>query len=104
MVQTSQKLSADGESAEINAFAPTVNLRTITDSEKPFGPSVEELEAKLRSTQLLAPIQLKEVEDGRPRLMIHQMVLINFKSYAGNQVIGPFHKVIFCASWPLSCR
>ncbi len=30
----------------------------------------------------------------RPRLFIQQMVLENFKSYAGKQFIGPFHKVI----------
>jgi hypothetical protein len=29
----------------------------------------------------------------RPRLMIRQMVLENFKSYAGTQYVGPFHKV-----------
>ncbi|GBF90732.1 structural maintenance protein of chromosomes [Raphidocelis subcapitata] len=28
----------------------------------------------------------------RPRLMIRQMVLENFKSYAGTQYVGPFHK------------
>ncbi|KAI5998259.1 RecF/RecN/SMC [Pisolithus albus] len=28
----------------------------------------------------------------RSRLVIHKMVLINFKSYAGRQEIGPFHK------------
>jgi structural maintenance of chromosome 4 len=34
-------------------------------------------------------------EDGRckPRLFIKKMVLENFKSYAGQQHIGPFHKV-----------
>jgi hypothetical protein len=29
----------------------------------------------------------------RPRLFIKEMVLRNFKSYAGEQRIGPFHKV-----------
>ena len=29
---------------------------------------------------------------GAPRLMITQLVLENFKSYAGRKVIGPFHK------------
>lgn len=33
------------------------------------------------------------VRSGEPRLVIHQIVLNNFKSYAGRQVIGPFHKV-----------
>jgi hypothetical protein len=28
-----------------------------------------------------------------PRLFIKEMVLRNFKSYAGEQRIGPFHKV-----------
>jgi len=28
------------------------------------------------------------------RLMIREMVLENFKSYAGTQQVGPFHKVI----------
>jgi len=27
------------------------------------------------------------------RLVIHKIVLVNFKSYAGRQIIGPFHKV-----------
>ncbi|KAJ2699198.1 Structural maintenance of chromosomes protein 4 [Coemansia sp. IMI 209128] len=31
-------------------------------------------------------------EAGKPRLIITQMVLENFKSYAGRQVIGPFHR------------
>ncbi len=30
---------------------------------------------------------------GKPRLMIKEMVLDNFKSYAGAQRVGPFHKV-----------
>lgn len=28
-----------------------------------------------------------------PRLFIREMVLRNFKSYAGEQRVGPFHKV-----------
>ncbi|WWD20077.1 hypothetical protein CI109_104551 [Kwoniella shandongensis] len=28
----------------------------------------------------------------KPRLTIHKLVLVNFKSYAGRQEIGPFHK------------
>ncbi|KAJ1905873.1 Structural maintenance of chromosomes protein 4, partial [Coemansia sp. S17] len=33
-----------------------------------------------------------KAEVGKPRLIITQMVLENFKSYAGRQVIGPFHR------------
>ncbi|KAI8993469.1 hypothetical protein BDB01DRAFT_327635 [Pilobolus umbonatus] len=37
---------------------------------------------------------IKETTDkeGQPRLIMKKMVLNNFKSYAGRQVIGPFHK------------
>jgi len=32
-------------------------------------------------------------EQPKPRLVIKSMVLENFKSYAGAQHVGPFHKV-----------
>ena len=35
----------------------------------------------------------EEPSGPKSRLMIHKMALVNFKSYAGRQVIGPFHKV-----------
>jgi structural maintenance of chromosome 4 len=37
----------------------------------------------------------------KARLVIHKMALVNFKSYAGRQEIGPFHKVlvIFIYCW-----
>jgi structural maintenance of chromosome 4 len=34
-----------------------------------------------------------EVGHPKKRLMIREMVLENFKSYAGAQHVGPFHKV-----------
>lgn len=30
---------------------------------------------------------------GGPRLFIKEMIMRNFKSYAGEQRVGPFHKV-----------
>jgi structural maintenance of chromosome 4 len=39
------------------------------------------------------PPPLEEFQGPRPRLVIHKLVLMNFKSYAGCQEIGPFHKV-----------
>jgi len=32
-------------------------------------------------------------KDGEPRLMIEKIVNFDFKSYAGEKIIGPFHKV-----------
>ncbi|KAF6748357.1 RecF/RecN/SMC N terminal domain-containing protein [Ephemerocybe angulata] len=34
----------------------------------------------------------EEPEGPKPRLVIHKLALVNFKSYAGRQEIGPFHK------------
>jgi hypothetical protein len=43
---------------------------------------------------LLDPvIENTNTKKKEPRLVMKKMVLNNFKSYAGRQVIGPFHKV-----------
>ncbi|KAJ2802319.1 Structural maintenance of chromosomes protein 4, partial [Coemansia helicoidea] len=63
----------------------------------------EAAETLALTTQELADVPLSGVapaapaaptarEQGRPRLVITQMVLEDFKSYAGRQTIGPFHK------------
>jgi structural maintenance of chromosome 4 len=42
------------------------------------------------------PLPMPEMSAGpskpKPRITIHKLVLVNFKSYAGRQEIGPFHK------------
>ncbi|KAI5119782.1 hypothetical protein M0805_009253 [Coniferiporia weirii] len=38
------------------------------------------------------PAVEEEPQGPKSRLVIHKMALVNFKSYAGRQVIGPFHK------------
>lgn len=43
----------------------------------------------------IPPAPPAEPEGPKPRLVIHKMALVNFKSYAGRQEIGPFHKVRF---------
>lgn len=44
---------------------------------------------------IVSPVKPEPEEDKgpKPRLVIHKIVLVNFKSYAGRQEIGPFHKV-----------
>ena len=46
--------------------------------------------------ELSTPLQPIPEEPVGPksRLVIHKLALVNFKSYAGRQEIGPFHKVI----------
>jgi structural maintenance of chromosome 4 len=51
------------------------------------------LEPHLKTTSVMQPPPPEEPSGPKPRLVIHKMVLINFKSYAGRQEIGPFHKV-----------
>ncbi|KAI0962099.1 hypothetical protein AcV7_001019 [Taiwanofungus camphoratus] len=38
------------------------------------------------------PAVIEEPQGPKARLVIHKMALVNFKSYAGRQEIGPFHK------------
>ncbi len=49
---------------------------------------------------MAAAMDVDAAADPRRRLMIREMVLENFKSYAGAQHVGPFHKVLLahCAA------
>jgi structural maintenance of chromosome 4 len=47
----------------------------------------------------VVPHAEEEPKGPKSRLVIHKMALVNFKSYAGRQEIGPFHKVIYCFSF-----
>ena len=59
----------EGEEFHLVDPIPMPNPETLAQSihEQPYGPQT--------------------------RLVIHKIVLVNFKSYAGRQIIGPFHKV-----------
>lgn len=65
----------------------------------PFSPEEEEAEKSLLEpiappiSQSQAPPPPEEPKGPKSRLTIHKMALVNFKSYAGRQEIGPFHKV-----------
>ncbi|KAF9237097.1 RecF/RecN/SMC [Melanogaster broomeanus] len=63
------------------------------DADKHSSPKEQSLlEPIVRpQTQLQAP-PVEEPKGPKTRLVIHKMALINFKSYAGRQEIGPFHK------------
>lgn len=45
------------------------------------------------------PKPMNELDVNGPRIIISKIVNINFKSYAGEQVIGPFHKVKINSSY-----
>ncbi|WVO23287.1 uncharacterized protein IAS62_004637 [Cryptococcus decagattii] len=76
-----------------NDEASTVGQKTPT--KPPRSPSQKPL-APLKSlhSPTHAPAQEPHPSQAgpKPRLTIHKLVLVNFKSYAGRQEIGPFHK------------
>jgi hypothetical protein len=55
------------------------------------------LNIRRRARDIMAAAHERDGDEGtkapKPRLAIKKMVLENFKSYAGAQHVGPFHKV-----------
>lgn len=51
------------------------------------------LVVKSRANALLEQQQEEKLVGPKPRLVITHLVLVNFKSYAGRQEVGPFHAV-----------
>lgn len=62
-------------------------------SQKQTTTPVPSQQQKQQKQQQKQQQQQKKKEVRKPRLVITKMVLNDFKSYAGRQVIGPFHKV-----------
>lgn len=63
------------------------------------GVSHEPIKIKKRENAIFEQTQEPDLQ-GKPRLVITHLVLVNFKSYAGRQEVGPFHPVC----WYLSVR
>ena len=85
--------SEDGseETPEDEPQPMEISAQPVQSISTPVKPSPENffsqpIPAKL--TQMCSPG--KRV--GKPRLMIERLELMNFKSYAGKKIIGPFHK------------
>ena len=91
----------------IKNISPSQTSRS-PDHAPPAAEEEEErslLEPRARPQTLSQPPPVEEDQGPKSRLVIHKMVLINFKSYAGRQEIGPFHKVRlvdFTLNYPFS--
>ena len=88
------------EEEEVEAKAAAATLEAEREAtQSPFEEEHSLLDPPLssipRQPTQTAPAP-EESEGPKPRLVIHKMALVNFKSYAGRQVIGPFHKVRRC--------
>ncbi|KAG5643297.1 hypothetical protein DXG03_001224 [Asterophora parasitica] len=81
---------------------PAAEPSTSTTSQAQVQETVEEEEEE-EEKSLFDPIPMptpaslsqaapEEPTGPKPRLVIHKIALVNFKSYAGRQEIGPFHK------------
>ncbi|KAL1962333.1 hypothetical protein VTN77DRAFT_9824 [Rasamsonia byssochlamydoides] len=57
----------------------------------PMSTNLEKPMDILLKSRSLAPPVMEEPTGPRPRMVITHLVLTNFKSYAGRQVVGPFH-------------
>lgn len=79
----------DAEKAGNNASVAAMQEEEIDESL--LDPVVPALSQSLPHSQ--APVLPQEPQGPKSRLTIHKMALVNFKSYAGRQEIGPFHKV-----------
>ena len=102
------------ESDEVEPLPPPRSKSTsakLQESRKASGKAVaesaEEEEEEERSLfeppPMPPPSRLTQAvpeESSAPkaRLVIHKLALVNFKSYAGRQEIGPFHKVAYSVS------
>mmetsp|Transcript_70922 Transcript_70922/g.114363 ORF Transcript_70922/g.114363 Transcript_70922/m.114363 type:complete len:1372 (-) Transcript_70922:196-4311(-) len=74
-----EEAEADAEEETAGQLAPAEE-----EAEEPSTEQVVETEA--------AASAIAEKEVAKPRLMIREIVLENFKSYGGRKIIGPFHK------------
>ncbi|KAJ5460040.1 Structural maintenance of chromosomes protein [Penicillium daleae] len=45
----------------------------------------------MKSRNMALPASAEEPAEPKPRMIIQNLILTNFKSYAGRQVVGPFH-------------
>ncbi|RPD64655.1 RecF/RecN/SMC protein [Lentinus tigrinus ALCF2SS1-7] len=93
---TPQPQAERGEEEEAEAEAAAAALEAEREAtQSPFEEEHSLLDPPLSSIPR-QPSQTvpapEEPEGPKPRLVIHKMALVNFKSYAGRQVIGPFHK------------
>ncbi|KAI8990648.1 RecF/RecN/SMC protein [Trametes punicea] len=97
--------SEDEEEAEVEAVSAAVLNEDVEEEGKqsPTGKSEQSLDGEEEHSLLDPPLSSiprqvsqsvipEEPQGPKPRLVIHKMALVNFKSYAGRQEIGPFHK------------
>lgn len=86
----------EGEEEEVAEEDAEVDADTLAPAPAPAEKEEQPPQKKARTeaTDEAAPADAvaPAEEENKPRLMIREIVLENFKSYGGRKVIGPFHK------------
>ncbi|CAI5760008.1 unnamed protein product [Candida verbasci] len=87
--------SQNGNTSLVNIDDPVVSTPKKTllkqvQIQQEFNNDIEDIGIKISPRKKLS-LAYEIPKSKEPRLVISQLVLINFKSYAGVQVIGPFH-------------
>ena len=87
---------SEDEESSSRASSPgpvTPPVVELIPQQDPCHPAKDDLLVTPLLTQVV-PSFIPLADDGpKKRLIIHKMALVDFKSYAGRQEIGPFHKV-----------
>ncbi|RMZ87349.1 hypothetical protein DV736_g5416, partial [Chaetothyriales sp. CBS 134916] len=80
---TSRALNQDG--------VPDLSQKSAMASERMLLEKPMDIAIRARAQALSAPAAVQEQTGPASRMVIRQLVMTNFKSYAGRQVVGPFH-------------
>lgn len=89
-----QKKPRSQQQRKVNSAAAQAEAEEL-ERQKAAAAAVIDINVPLALPDIPEPVVTESFgqDNQTSRLMIRQMVLTNFKSYAGSQVIGPFHKV-----------
>ena len=81
---------ADITSQAINRSPPPATQREI-EKINPMATVLEKpMDIMIKSRAMTVPV-VEEETGPKQRMVIHKLVMTNFKSYSGRQVVGPFH-------------
>ncbi|KAK0209223.1 RecF/RecN/SMC N terminal domain-containing protein [Desarmillaria ectypa] len=86
-----QQTEVEDDIAEKPSSSRAPSLRVEARTIEAEGSLLDQISRAPPTSQAPAT-QLEEPQGPQRRLVIHKMALVNFKSYAGRQEIGPFHK------------
>ncbi|EMG46292.1 SMC4 Structural maintenance of chromosomes protein 4 [Candida maltosa Xu316] len=89
--KTDKQENSDPDSEASLGIPSSVNVSTKDIEAKDLNMKAYSSPLSLSAHDSVSQDQKPSVPQNEPRLVIDKLVLTNFKSYAGTQIIGPFH-------------